>query len=273
MSLRLNVLDAAANSLVRLVAESPKWLSAMLIPWLLASAIYTYAAYAVPRAVQIGAMPGWLGFAIFLPFSAIVVSAVLNNIIHRKPCGPRSLKISEDTGRVALVLLALLLAHLLVDFIKDQLVSVYINQRQGSSVSVLLEEMQLGSAVLTGMTWLFTCLATAIIYPMMPVVIDRKRFDFERWSTLIKMHGWRFFLLTVLLSAAYKGFEKAYLAVMTWTGSLQFPEGTGIMQEFLISQFLYLLFYLPTDFIAEILPAVAAGTVYVALLARSGSDG
>ena len=273
MSLRLNVPDAAASSLVRLVAESPKWLSAMLIPWLLGSAVYTYAAYAVPRAFQIGGMPSWLGFAIFLPFSAIVVSAVLNNIIHRKPCGFRNLKISEDTGRVALVLLALLLADLLIEFIKDQVINIYINQRSGSGVAVLLEEMQFVSAAITGSTWLFTCLAIAIIYPMLPVVIDRRRFDFEQWSTLIKEHGGRFFLLTVLLSAAYKGFEKAYLAVLTWGGSLQFPDGTGIMHEFLIRQFLYLLLYLPTDFIAEVLPAVAAGTVYVALLNRSGSDG
>lgn len=273
MSLRLNVLDAAANALTRLVWDSPKWLSAMWLPWLLGSAIYTYAAYAVPRAFQIGALPGLLAAFIFLPFSAIVASAVLNNIIHRKPCGFRSLKLSQDTARVAVVILAVSLVSLLSEFVKDQVVISYANQRISSGFVFSLEETQRIVAATSGLVWLFICVANALIYPMMPIVVERRSFDFKRWSTLIRLHGLRFFLLVVLLSAAYKGFEKAYVTALSWIISLPYPDGTGLMREFLIRQFLQLLVYLPIDFILEVLPSVAAGTVYVALRSKNDSDG
>lgn len=273
MSLRLNVLDAAARSLALMLRESPKWLSVICLPWLLGSVIYTYAAYAVPNAFQIGALPNWLGGAIFLPFSAIVICAVLNNIIHRKPCGFRSMKLSEDTARIALALLAVLLADLAVEFVKDQAISTYANNQIAAGFTFSPEETQRFLGVLSASVWFANCVATTLIYPMMPIVVERRGFDFTRWLTLLKRHGLRFFSLTVVLAAAYKGFEQAYTAFLIWTKTLPFPDGSGIMRDFLLRQFTQLLVYFPVDFVAEILPAVTAGTVYVALLSRSDPHG
>lgn len=106
----------------------------------------------------------------------------------------------------------------------------------------------------------------AVFYSLFAVIVERGRIDVRAALELNRGNFFSFFGLALLIGAAFKGFE----AIYGWAAQVLglWPDGNAylpILSEATTYSILVSLIWLPVDMLANILPAVSIGVVYVAL--------
>ena len=267
---KLKVLEAAARTLLFFFRNILALISITALPWLAGTIALALAAYLWVHKLHISFPPDWLFWIVDLPFVAMVSLLTMRFMLKGGPAAPLNFEFSKALLLVILIHLVIGAVQIPIDKIPQAVTNELVQDTTTRPDTPGNLRIIMFANLLTG---LLTSFIFAVGYPMLPIAYDRRKLDWDAYAEIMRLHFFRLFLVSMLLVAAYKGFEMAYfwvLATFTPSGS---PWSVNSNLVHAIAE--YLLFYAklyPVSLIGYVLPPIAVTIIYKAVRPHLAKD-
>lgn len=235
-----------------------RWLALAWLPWLLGTIVTIVLVQFYWRNIEPDWPPQWLLSLGLAPFSAMIFVRILKNIQLKVPVRIREFDFSQAVWQAALVIF--LFSQLLsgVDWLRDQLFE-YLAVTANPDNFYFLEPLGMSAG------WIVKAAIMAIVYGLFAIIVEKDRIDILAAANLVRGHFTHLFALALLLGGAYVLFFQIYASLVTNLNLTPFgSEFAPILSAATTFAFLTELLWFPVTFLADVLPAVSIGVIYVA---------